>query len=64
MPTPPFSQHRRDWLSEVCTIFSKKPQNEQQKPKSPHVPNTTIAITLPKACDSVIDFKDGAPAKD
>jgi hypothetical protein len=63
MPTPPFSQHRRDWLSEVCTIFTRKPQN-QQKIKETHVPNTTIRTTLLNACDSVIDFKDGASAKD
>ena len=24
MPTPPFSQHRRDWLEEVSGLFSKK----------------------------------------
>jgi hypothetical protein len=30
MPTPPFSQHRRDWLEEVTGLFSKRPAKKDK----------------------------------
>lgn len=63
MPTPPFSQDRRDWLSEISGLFS------HQKSKSLKQTNSSSTINLnigtPKAFDAVsTTSQDDASAKD
>ena len=43
MPTPPFSQDRRDWLTEISALFAKGRDLKKGK----------LTVGLPKACDSV-----------
>jgi hypothetical protein len=48
MPTPPFSQDRRDWLTEISSLFAKK-----SKDVAVTTPKTGLNVAFPKACDSV-----------
>jgi len=46
MPTPPFSQDRRDWLSEISGLFSAR------KAKNASTLNRNLSYDMPKAFDS------------
>jgi hypothetical protein len=67
MPTPPFSQDRRDWLTEIFGLFTKKNKGKDTA-KSAHPAKLNVA--LPKGCESVTTISpcnsrdDGASAKD
>jgi hypothetical protein len=63
MPTPPFSQDRRDWLTEISSLFSQK------KSKDASSQRNKLNLGLPTACDSVttistFNSRDDASTKD
>ena len=67
MPTPPFSQDRRDWLSEISGLFSlQKTKNTGSPAKWTSPPAVNILFGVPKAGDSAstLSFRDDASAKD
>jgi hypothetical protein len=62
MPTPPFSQNRRDWLQEISGLFAKKSKETTSRAG-------ILTVANPKAFESVttictVNSKDDASAKD
>ena len=54
MPTPPFSQDRRDWLDEVFGLIARK-----RKSSTP----TALKFPVPESVVTIL-VDDGASAKD
>ena len=64
MPTPPFSQDRRDWLSEISGLFSQRKTKDIKSTAS--TSTVDLRFGAPKALDSTSTFsvKDDASTKD
>jgi hypothetical protein len=64
MPTPPFSQDRRDWLTEISSLFSQK-----KKSTGTSTTNHRLDNRISGACDSVttistFNSRDNGSSKD
>jgi len=59
MPTPPFSQDRRDWLTEISSLFEKR--KDKSKGLNSRIPKGCESVTTISTCNS---RDDGASAKD
>jgi hypothetical protein len=69
MPTPPFSQDRRDWLTEISGLFGAKKKNQTANKEVKTISKNRLDVKIPKACDSVTTIStfasgDHGPAKD
>jgi hypothetical protein len=54
MPTPPFSQDRRDWLTEISGLFTtKKTGSKESNATKATSSRAKLNVALPKAFDSV-----------
>jgi hypothetical protein len=64
MPTPPFSQDRRDWLSEISGLFSQRKTKDIKSTVSTSPVNLRLGAS--KAFDSTSTFSlnDDASTKD
>ena len=54
MPTPPFSQDRRDWLEEVFGLVARRSKSSTPTP---------LKFTVPESVTTIL-VDHGAPAKD
>jgi hypothetical protein len=66
MPTPPFSQDRRAWLSEISGLFSSSQRKTKDISTTRSISTVDLKFGKPKAHDSAstISCQDGASAKD